>query len=391
MYVIMSKLNEIILDGHVYNLVCFWRESKKDKSRDAKGLLYSYPKEESDWSGLYQFVDALQTVQSYVLKNKKLPTVNNFCKNYDKCCVNNKCLICGDKISCKIFVLDGYIWKDDLIHYIREHHIKPNDLFMRMIFDNDIIITTHPKQLHITGRERDANLDGIKHIKLNTNQIMILDALMKHGGYSKKYYDNKINKYSEHAGILDFGNNGLNRIIVAGNTSRVDRGDEEIFLPNDFPDMMEYEYIFHTHPPTPKPGGRASDGILYEFPSIGDMLHFIDHHNDGNTIGSLVMTAEGLYNIRKINHDKLPITIDEDVFYDEIKRKYKENQRNAIKQYGTKFTTYEFYSKIAQDTTYIDNMNNHLKKYGITIDFFPRKKDNKNNWIVSSIYLKIFT
>ena len=33
----MSKLNEIIFDGIVYNLVCFWRESKSDNSRDCKG------------------------------------------------------------------------------------------------------------------------------------------------------------------------------------------------------------------------------------------------------------------------------------------------------------------------------------------------------------------
>ena len=44
-------------------------------------------------------------------------------------------------------------------------------------------------------------------------------------------------------------------------------------------DASFYQYLFHTHPPTPKPGGRAGEGIVYEFPSIGDILHFIDHFN----------------------------------------------------------------------------------------------------------------
>ena len=65
-----------------------------------------------------------------------------------------------------------------------------------------------------------------------------------------------------------------------GNTNRVDKGDSEIYMPNNVDDMYNYEYMFHTHPPTPKPGGRADVGIMYELPSIGDLLHFIDDNSE---------------------------------------------------------------------------------------------------------------
>ena len=221
---------------------------------------------------------------------------------------------------------------------------------------------------------------------------MIIDALMKHGGYNKKYYDMKnsnIARYSEHAGFLDVRNRIIYNIVVSGNTLRVDRGDEEIFLPMNTPDAFKYEYIFHTHPPTPKPGGRSEFGILYEFPSLGDIFHFIDHTNDGNVIGSLVMTSEGLYNIRKNIMSDNKINIDEELFYVTMKKTFRELQRESIKKYGTNFSTYKFYSTIAQNRTYIDDANKILNKFGLHIDFFPRKKDFKGSWIVDTVYIPI--
>ena len=54
---------------------------------------------------------------------------------------------------------------------------------------------------------------------------------------------------------------------------KLNREDEDILLPIDLPDIKDYEYIFHTHSPTPFPGSRAVDGVLYEFPSISDIYH----------------------------------------------------------------------------------------------------------------------
>jgi hypothetical protein len=379
--------NEVLINGIMYKLESIWRKSKNDKTKDSRGNKYPFPKEETGWSASKHFVDRLNDVQTWLDMNPNMDTTIIKERIYDECL---DCILCNEKcITDKKYYANSFFWENGLIHYILKHNIKPSDDFINMIYKFEIIKDTMP--IKIIGRSKAKATE--KYVKIDTNQIMILDALMRHGGYTKKYIDTKkksASKYSEHAGILDLHDTGLNKIIVSGNTNRIDRGDEEIFLPNDLPEMLEYEYIFHTHPPTPKPGGRASDGILYEFPSTGDLFHFIDHFNDGQTIGSLVMTPEGLYNIRKFVPNKKPIEIDEDEFYSEMKKVFKDTQDNALLKYGTKFSSYEFYSKIAQDTSFIENINSKLNKYNITIDYYPRKKDNKGNWVVTTLYLKIF-
>lgn len=375
-------INEILINGKTYKLVCMWRSFKTDTSKDIKGNIYPFPKEESNWSGQLQFHERLADVQKTLTKNK----IKN---SESKKCI---CLICKekcDKLNSWSYSLGKYIWNDDLLHYIKFHNVKPPEEFVEKIWKYEMP-DTDETTVFIVGRIKKKNQK--KYIKLRKNQIMILDALMKHGGYSKKYYDTdneNMVRYSEHAGYFDIKGQVVQNIIVSGNTMRVDRGDEEIFLPMGGPETYSYKYIFHTHPPTPKPGGRANDGILYEFPSVGDLLHFIDHHNDGNTTGSLVMTPEGLYNIRKLICDHNKIVIDEDNMYNEIRKELRRIQNMALDEYGTKFTTYQFYSNIAQNIKYITILNNKLEKYGLVVDFYPRGKDFRGSWIVDTIYVPI--
>ena len=120
----------------------------------------------------------------------------------------------------------------------------------------------------------------------------ILDALLYHGSDKKLYqYKNKF-YYSEHFGLFDFNKDKLESIVIDANTNRIDEGDDSILMPtSNRKDLKDFEYIFHTHPPEQnKPGGRAIDGILYEFPSISDLYHFIYYHNYGNINGSIVNT-----------------------------------------------------------------------------------------------------
>lgn len=370
-------INEILIDGKIYKLICIWRNSKSDESKDIKGKLFPFPKNENSWSSQNQFVERLKDVQTYL--QKKNPQKQK--------CV--ECLLCDKKcIRSTRFSIGNYVWDSNLVHYIEIHNIKPPEEFIERIWNYDM--SEKDKSVHLFGRLTTKNKK--KYLRLGKNQIMILDALMRHGGYSKKYYDVKdtsVVRYSEHAGYIDIKGREVNNIIVSGNTLRVDRGDEEIFLPIGTNEAYLYKYIFHTHPPTPKPGGRAEDGILYEFPSVGDILHFIDHHNDGNTNGSLVMTPEGLYNIRKSNEDVKKIDIDEDGLYNEIRKEHRRIQDLALQEYGTKFTTYIFYSEIAQNIKYIEMINNKLKKYDITIDFYPRNKDFKGSWVVDTVYVPL--
>ena len=370
-------MNEILIDGKTYKLVCAWRNSKKDNSKDIKGNIYPFPKTELLWTGQSQFVERLTDIQKYLFKKKI---------NKHKCM---DCLICDGKcVSSSNFSLGKYMWDDSLIHYISKHNIKPPEEFMDKIWNFEMSENDEP--VTILGKVFIKKQK--KYLKLGKNQIMIFDALMKHGGYSKKYYDTKnenVIRYSEHAGYIDIKGKNIQNIIVSGNTMRVDRGDEEIFLPMGSPETYSYKYIFHTHPPTPKPGGRVEDGILYEFPSIGDILHFIDHHNDGQTTGSLVMTPEGLYNIRKLEIDSKKIEIDEDEMYNEMRKVLRLAQVKAIKEYGEKFSTYFFYSNISQNKKYVEMINKKLNKYQLTIDFYPRSKDFRGSWIVDTVYVPI--
>src|SRR5207253_201429 len=152
-------------------------------------------------------------------------------------------------------------------------------------------------------------------------------------------------------------------------------------------EMFDYEYIFHTHPPTPKPGGRAVDGILYEVPSVGDIYHFIDHHNDGNVIGSLVVTAEGLYNIRKASSGPNNIKINDDDLYRGYQRTFNKIQKAAIDKYGINFNTERFYKTISQDTNFINVLNSTLNKFDIQIDYYPRKQNTDGKWIIDTVFL----
>jgi hypothetical protein len=115
----------------------------------------------------------------------------------------------------------------------------------------------------------------------------------------------------------------------------------------------------------------------------------VDHYNRGKTIGSLVMTAEGLYNIRKYIDNNEKIKFNEDEMYNKMMKLFIKLQDMSIKKYGTTFSSYEFYSVIAHDTSYITKINNVLNKYDLSIDFYPRVKDIKGSWIVDNIYLPV--
>lgn len=249
------------------------------------------------------------------------------------------------------------------------------------------------------------NLDGTliyrsskkKYIKLKRNQLLILDALLNDGGYVKKYIDkSKKLRFSEHSGYLGLNKSTIDRLIVSTKTSREDKYDTEILLPYNLIDTYNYEYLFHTHPPTPKIGGRANEGILYEFPSVYDIFHFIDHYNMQKTIGSIVIAAEGIYIIYAKNMNKKKITYDIDLENDIIENieNYNTNiQIEAINKYGIDFTDTYFYTNIAKDATYLKMYNKIINKYlnnQIKIIIKNREKDLlTNSWLIKSLYLKI--
>lgn len=385
--------NTIRQNNKDYKLEKIWRESRKDKTVDSKGDLFPYPKE-----GKYHTPEKQDLINKMHVLQTYLDT-----KKHHKLYKNPlDCLLCDKKnVTTKKYYRNNIMWEDGLIHYIDAHKIDPSIEFKKFIFDFPIEKITNIHDSRTTSRTskslRRANTiqasiitkNNIEYVMIDKNQLLILDALMIHGGYIKKYKDdiNNIKRYSEHAGFLDFEDNTLSKIIVSGKTRRIDEDDDDIYLPLGMDEMIEYEYIFHTHPPTPKIGGRVDDNILYEFPSVGDIFHFIDHFNDGKVIGSLIVSAEGLYNIRKNQNNKKKININESKLQKDYEKIFNKTQNDAIKKYGTTFDNNYFYSKIAQDVTAIDNLNKILNEYELHIDFYPRKKDEDNNWIIDTVFL----
>jgi len=365
-------MNSLISNNKEYILIGFFDRNGYD-SHHKKFIL---PIDGEKWNNRKTFIEKLNSVNSYLISNNKF-------KEYSK---KKDCLLCDKKnISTGKFIYKNFIWEDGLIHYIERHFFHPAEIFMDLIylFKNDKRI----KRTNIGSVMGDN-----KFIKININQLLILDSLLVHGGYTKKYIDLKnrnLFRYSEHYGILHFRSNILEKITVAGNTTRVDTGDNEIFLPKDITDYLSSEYIFHTHPPTPKPGGRVYGGVLYEIPSIGDILHFIDSFNMGNICGSIVIASEGLYNIRKTIMNREKIKINENKLFIDYRKIFHIVQTKAINKYSTEFSLNDFYTKIAPDTSYIEQLNKILQNYMLKIDYYPRIKISKQ-WVLNQIYLPIF-
>jgi hypothetical protein len=227
-----------------------------------------------------------------------------------------------------------------------------------------------------------------RYIKISKNQLRILDSLLNDGGKTKKYFDNKKNlKYSEHSGLLDFGKSTLQRILINTKKSLSDLNDDQILLPDNIPDAFDYEYFFHTHPPTPNPLSRIKNNILYDMPSVNDIYHFIDHYNDGKTQGSIVISSEGIYIIKVIYDKKIKLK-NIDKIYNYYEKKIFNIQLLAIEKYKKELNLKNYYKKIIQDKTFIKEFNKILKKINIVIKYYPREKV-KNKWILNDIYLKV--
>ena len=307
----------------------------------------------------------------------------------DKSIFLKKLVKIQNKLKTRPYKLNGHTWDDNLYDKIVNNY-RPDDVFVDMIY-RYVIKKNKTKMSRIRG-----NLYVISkktYLKVDKNQWLILDSLFEHG--SKKLYKDKTKtktlfRYSEHAGLLDFNDNLLHKIVVYGDTNRVDDGDEEIYLPGELEDAPLYEYIFHTHPATPKPGGRANLGLLYEFPSLGDIFNFIDNHNGGKTQGSIIIAAEGMYIIHKLKHDLKKIKINEDELYKNYNKLVLKLQGSVIKKYGIDFTEEEFYEKIAMETkVYLDQLNDFLKKYKLFINFYNRIKNEQSKWVFDTIYLPV--
>ena len=249
----------------------------------------------------------------------------------------------------------------------------------------------------------------IDWVMLATNQLNVLDGLYEVGSNqiytenNKNISQSKIMRFSEHAGFIYFEKNKVSNInVITG--SRVEPSDPTIFMPKNCLEALKVNYIFHTHPKTPYLGSRIKNGIIYEFPSISDIIHFIDHHNNGKLLGSIVVAPEGLYIIRKNNFNRENISVDYDVMINDLEEIFLECYNDSYVEYSS--TNYEnlkindeiklpenlFYFEISTNYNYINKINKILMKYDIFIDYYARTYFEKtkfitSKWIFDDIYL----
>jgi hypothetical protein len=331
---------------------------------------------------IYNYSDVskndIKGIANLYLKSSKSKNIGSFA-----------CHSCNYKDDLFLYKQNNILFDNSLIHHMVTHNYKPEKETMDKISKN----TKSKNYPKIKIKATYIKSSKEKKFILSRNQILILDSLMNYGK-EKLYGDKKKDyRYSEHAGLLDFNNNGLEKVLVSAETNRQDKDDPEILLPQNMQDALDYEFMFHTHPPTPYAGARASVGVLYEFPSISDIFHFIEHYNIGETQGSLIIAPEGIYIIHSVTgNDKIKIN-DENKVYKELVNESFEIQRNAIEKYGKDFKdNNKFYTDVIPDKTYIYEFNKLLKKYldgQIYVEYLPRNKDKNGNYVVDKIVIEL--
>jgi hypothetical protein len=246
-----------------------------------------------------------------------------------------------------------------------------------------------------------------EYIILNTNNINIIDGLYEDGSkdkyteLKKNIYNSDNFMYSEHYGVLEYDKNKVSNINIFTDY-RIDPEDPTIYLPKITQSLYKYDYVFHTHPKTPYLGSRVKYNLLYEFPSVSDVINFIENHNEGSMIGSLVLAPEGMYIIHKLVFNREIIKLDWELFADELdyhmrecyldaKKEYEKiNYKKLMRNNEIKIPEVYFYNNISINFKYVNRINEFLGKYDLCIDFFPRiRLEKSKNWILPDIYLPL--
>tara|TARA_Y100000768_G_scaffold388946_1_gene389110 strand:+ start:9272 stop:10414 length:1143 start_codon:yes stop_codon:yes gene_type:complete len=372
-------MNVLYKNNKLHFFEGFWRKSKDSKKYDINKKLFPYPYKKKKYKNIKfikKFIKKLRTIQNFLISN------NNF-KKYK---LFKTCIYTNNKIGNKIFTLFNVHWDDTLLYYIENYNIKISKNFINFILK----IERKNKKLYIdkTFKYPNFKIKGTifkrynnQYLKLNSNQLRILDSLYIDGSTNNYIYKNK-KMYSEHSGLLDFDNKSLDKIIVNGKNNYYDKEDHNILLPKNIKDEADYEFIFHTHPMTKN---RRNDKIIYEFPSFSDLLNFAENYNDGYTQGSIIICPEGIYIIYAIDNSK------------KISLKYSDNNLEydlldinlcAYNKYNKKYSKKLFYTKIIKDFTFIKDYNKLIKKYNLVVKYYPRKK-KKDIYILPNLNLKL--
>lgn len=294
-----------------------------------------------------------------------------------------------------IYQLGNIIWDDTLLDNIKNHNKYPSEYFVNIIIttqiDNDEIINP-PMELY------NNDINKYRCVFLDHNKLAILDALFYQGSAPNYIViDSSYNRmiHSEHSGAITLCDDKISDIIISTKTNRIDVNDKNIYLPND-PNLSKKEIIiFHTHPNNMMTYANRinNDGVLYEFPSINDILNFKKNNEHGKTQASIIIAPEGLYVVRKIKIWE-NINIGNNIYkkiYDFI-IKLENMAITKFNKHGNKLKNPDFFhSNVSADRSFINIYNEYMKKYNIFIEYYPRQKkeyQNYTNWFLPEIYIR---
>jgi hypothetical protein len=283
------------------------------------------------------------------------------------------------------YSLGGLKWHNDINKMIKTA-IFPSNFFVQTVVTRYFIgdYLTNPP-------EEGTDPHKCSYIRLAYNKMLIIDALFNHGStprYQPEPDNNNIGLYSEHTGALDIRDGNVRDLIISGETNRISRSDPSIFLPNNTSNMKKYPFIFHTHPNSSTYAGRVKNGIIYEFPSAGDINNFIKFNREGKLQASFIVAPEGIYVIRKKNIRKnINVTNN---FSDRINRYTSKIEREALARFKKKDVNLQnpdiFHKLVSSDTRYISDFNAMLDGTNIFVEYYPRVKKN-GAWSLPEIYL----
>lgn len=306
------------------------------------------------------------TMPYYPYFLNKLKRIEKISKNYN----DNK----QRRNYKKIYKLSHIVWDDTLKQKIEDNQSYPSDYFINIIM-HTILINKNIINYPIIISEK--KFDRLSYISLDHNKLQIIEALMNQGSHPRyKLEDGKKYIYSEHSGVLSVKNNIIDNIIVSAETDRLDKNDNNIFLPNNTTILGQYPYIFHTHPNTSKLAGRVDEGIIYEFPSTSDLLNFLKYSNDGKAQSSIVVAPEGIYVIRHIEYKKKN-EVDRDLF-NRLTSYINDLETMALKKFRKNLKRLSdpnvFHKIVGADNSFINMYNNFIKPSNLYVEYYPRQK-----------------
>lgn len=364
-------------------------------------IQYYYEKCNNKYMAQYPFFeDKLNQIQKLSkkirIKKIKRDCVHESAMDRDICSIYKQSAVmaaspCKSCSITKFYILGNIVWSNTLLHNIRSHHLYPSEYFIKTILTMvvyDDYITNPPIKLP------SKYINSFTYIPLHYNKLLIIDALMEQGS-RPKYLLQKNNSvkyiYSEHSGVITTDNGIIDNIIVSAESDRVDIGDNNIYLPKNTKILETHKYIFHTHPNTMTFGGRAKDGIIYEFPSSNDLFNFIKYHNEGMALLSLIVAPEGIYIIRPLRYQS-ELNTDKNLFY-YMKKNILKLEKMAMTKFKNILNDISdpdiFHNNVGSDFTFIKIYNKCIKSANLFVEYYPRVKKN-NMWLLRQVDLMYF-